>query len=200
MKRRVFDNEAKKRIAELVSGVLTILPFNAYERVDLRFEHIGEGTFTDIKIGAVNRAPYILIVNINWYETADEEDIRFLIRHEARHLYQRNQVEMLQTGKPLFETRDTVMQWARNLASGNYIENTPETELQYFQQLCEFDAYCFATFVSNVERVTPQGCNIQYTNYPGIGEAMVQQVAKMIQATPYENILKYREFFIKQRA
>ncbi|MBE6006012.1 MAG: hypothetical protein E7238_02430 [Sarcina sp.] len=200
MKKRVFDNEAKMRIADLVRGVLTILPFNAYERVNLRFEYIGEGTFVDTKIGAVNSAPYNLTINIDWYETAEEEDVRFLIRHEARHLYQRNQVEMLREGKPLVENRNTVLQWARNLSPGNYISNTPETEIQYFRQPCEFDAYCFATFISNAERVTAKGCNIQYTDYPGIGDVMAQQVVKMIQATPYENLLKYREFFSKQRA
>ena len=193
MKKRTFDTAAKQKIKRLTESALSILPFAG--SIDYRYEHVGGGTFTDTKIGAVNRNPNILIVNIEWYESADEQDIRDIIHHEARHLYQWYQVNKYRSGIKTDENERIVKQWSDNLLPGNYICNTPRTEIQYFKQPVEFDAYCYSTFLRAIESCDANG-NISgsYVDYPGIGDELIRQVTQNIQSfSSIDEIMKIQK-------
>lgn len=107
----------------------------------IRFERIGEGTFHDAKISCVVRDS-CLIVNIDWFTAADSQDIKYLIWHEMRHMYQQRQVSNLDNGGKLTEPRQVVQQWKHEFQ--NYIPNTEQTENAHFHQSIEFDAYVFS--------------------------------------------------------
>ncbi len=84
MSNRVFDESAKQRIAALVKGALAIVPYD--KQITIKFERVGAGTFDNQIIGAVCRNSHTIIVNVDWYENTTDDDIKFLLRHEARHI------------------------------------------------------------------------------------------------------------------
>lgn len=197
-KKRIFDALAERRIYALVRGALAIVPFDKDIHIGFKYEHVGEGTFSDINIGAVNRAPYVIVVNIDWYETAEERDVKFILRHEARHLFQRNQIEKLASGKKTEVDPSIIRQWALNF--DHYISNTPFTERLHFQQPCEIDAYVYATFIEATETMTSDEIDFSYTDYPVIGDLVANRVAEILKQTPVEDRRKYHDFFSIQRA
>ena len=160
----------------IIKGALALWDYN--DIVEITYERIGEGTFFDKNIGAVNRDPAKIIVNIDWYESAKERDMKGLLRHEARHLYQRSQVRKYREGLPISEEPIKIEEWEKNFRS--YIPNTPMTEVQYFMQACEYDAYVYSTFLDLVEHYKKGTINIQITQYPGIADDLEREVSEKL--------------------
>lgn len=196
MSNRVFDESAKQRIAALVKGALAIVPYD--KQITIKFERVGAGTFDNQIIGAVCRNSHTIIVNVDWYENTTDDDIKFLLRHEARHMYQMSQIEKLHTGEETQEKVETIQQWAYEFM--HYISNTPGKEIQHFQQECEQDAYVFATFIANVENMDSEGVNLSWVDYPGIGDQIRDRVMYLFQKTPQEILMQYRDYYKAQRA
>lgn len=95
---------------------------------DGNIERTGSGTFQDRRIGAGARGQeHKLIVNLDWYETTDELDLRYLIWHEVTHLYQWSQIEKLESRYKLSKTEDKVLKWKYEIC--NYISNEPKKDL-----------------------------------------------------------------------
>ena len=200
MIKRQFNENAKRNMMALVQGVLIILPFDAMARIQYRYERIGEGKFTDIKTPVVTSIPYILTVNIDWYESADEYDVKLMLRHEARHLYQQNQIEKLSLGKPVAEDANMILQWDNEFIPDNYVSNMPGKEREHFTQACEIDAYVFASFICNTETIRDDGsCSLSIVQYPFIGDIVEQRVIHMLHTTPMENLQKYRDLYSRQK-
>lgn len=195
MSNRVFDESAKQRIVALVKGALAIVTYD--KQITIKFERVGAGTFDNQIIGAVCRNSHTIVVNVDWYKNTSDDDIKFLLRHEARHMYQMSQIEKYQTGEKTQEKLETIRQWAYEFT--HYIPNTPGTEVQHFQQACELDAYVFATFIANVENMGSEGVNLSWTDYPGIGDQIRDSVMYLFQSTPQENLMQYRDFYKSQK-
>lgn len=146
MKKREFNllitpGEIKK----LTTLAKTHLPPLGFEE-NLKFERVGEGTFDEVKIGAVAQGPqHTLVINIDWYETTDEQDIKYIIWHEMRHLYQWSQIEKMHRNIPLNESEKIIQKWEYEML--RYTPNTPATEEKHMKQEMEIDAYTFALYM-----------------------------------------------------
>jgi len=134
-----------KEVMDIVNQALNHLPALGFTPT-LSFERVGQGTFDNKMIGAVANGPaHKITVNIDWYESTDEQDLHYLIWHETRHLYQWSQIEKMHTGKPCLDALKVIQQWEYELK--NYIYNTPRTEYAHMKQDMEIDAYSFAVFM-----------------------------------------------------
>lgn len=132
-------------IKVLTEKALNHLPPLGFD-VKIKFQRIGQGEFENTKIGAVAQGPsHTLVVNTDWYETTSEQDIKYIIWHEMRHMYQWSQIEKLHNSQHFEETTNIISQWQNELV--NYIKNTPETEERHMKQEMEIDAYAFALYM-----------------------------------------------------
>lgn len=134
-----------KEVMDIIDQALSHLPTLGF-RPTLSFERVGEGTFDNKMIGAVTNGPsHRITVNIDWYESTDDQDLHYLIWHETRHLYQWSQIEKMHMGQPYLDDLKVIRQWEYELK--NYIYNTPTTEFAHMKQDMEIDAYSFAVFM-----------------------------------------------------
>lgn len=186
---RGLNKKGKSYVESIIKGTLALWDYN--DKVEIIYERIGEGTFTNDKIGAVNREPATIVVNINWYETAEERDIKGILRHEARHLYQRSQVRKYLEGLPISEDPKKIEEWAKNFQF--YIPNTPMTEVQHFKQACEYDAYVYSTFLDSVEHYKNGTFNMQIIQYPGIADALEREVGAKLNKMSEREIKMLKE-------
>ena len=127
---------------------------NLTSAIDVKVESIGEGTFHDTQIGCVARG-FTLIVNSDWFTSASNQDIKYIIWHEIRHMHQLQQIELLKEGQSCNENRSVVSRW--QLEWSNYVSNTPETEAHHFRQHIEIDAYAFALAMLFIYLPNPDG-------------------------------------------
>lgn len=134
-----------KEVMNIVNQALGYLPPLGFEPL-LSFERVGQGRFDNIKIGAETNGPsHKIIINIDWYESTDEQDLHYIIWHETRHLYQWSQIEKMYMGKPCLDDLKVIKQWDYEMR--NYISNTPATEYKHMKQDMEIDAYSFAVYM-----------------------------------------------------
>lgn len=134
-----------KEVMDIVDQALHHLPELGF-RPTLSFERVGQGTFDNKMIGAVASGPsHRITVNIDWYESTDEQDLHYLIWHETRHLYQWSQIEKMHMGQTYLDDLKVIRQWEYEIK--NYIYNTPATEYAHMKQDMEIDAYSFAVFM-----------------------------------------------------
>ena len=115
--------------------------------IDVDAESRGEGTFLNDKIPCVAK-DRTLVVNMDWFNKTSEKDIIYIIWHEARHFYQRQQVEAFQKGLICIEELDTLITWEEEFNS--YVPNTAITEQKHFSQKIEMDAYAFASAMAAI--------------------------------------------------
>lgn len=74
----------------------------------------------------------------------EEQDIKYIIWHENRHMYQWSQIEKLDKGERFFETKKIIEKW--KYETYHYIPNTPATEYRHMKQEIEIDAYALYIF------------------------------------------------------
>lgn len=143
--KRSFNATSKGNVEKLIEKAKTFLPA-APMPLEVIFEHIGEGTFYEKSNGAVfSPSRKAIVINIEWYEHAEEQDLKYLIWHETRHAYQRTQIGLYQQGLPTDEVRKRVKKWAYEFE--HYIQNSPEYEQAHMNQDIEIDAYAFALYL-----------------------------------------------------
>jgi len=191
---RAMDDAACARLWRFIKGNCDLMHIDSL--LEVRYERIGKGCFVDNKIGAVSRKPCTIIVNVDWYETTNEFDIRYILRHETRHLYQFNQIEKLHQGKPIEQSPEVILKWEREF--NQYISNTPATEKAHFEQSCEFDAYVYASFAESVATLKDDGCQILLPGHKYIMGAVEQAVTAQLAKTPGPVLRLYRDIFAAQ--
>lgn len=147
----------KNQIANIAK--LLILPAKHHlpslkEDIEIKVESVGEGTFHDKKIGCVTRG-FTLVINSDWFTSADNQDIKYIIWHEVRHMYQQQQIKQLVENQACSENIAVVNQWANEW--NHYIPNTAATENHHFEQRIEVDAYAFALAMLFIYLPNPDG-------------------------------------------
>lgn len=177
----------KSQIANIAK--LLILPAKHHlssltEDIEIEVESVGEGTFLDTKIGCVTRG-FTLVINSDWFTSVDNQDIKYIIWHEIRHMYQLQQTKQLVGYQPCCESISVVNQWLYEW--NNYIPNTVETETEHFKQHIEIDAYAFALAMLFLYMPNPDGS--VDIGLPPVIEAEVfekaQQLVKVMQRAQY---------------
>ena len=144
-KERQYNESLKEEISKLVETAKAYLPEDTLP-FDVIFERIGDGTFQDVFIGAVfSSIKQAIIINADWYESTDEQDIKYLVWHETRHAYQKTQIEKQKQGFPTSEARKRIKKWKWEFE--NYIPNELNTEEAHMTQDIEIDAYAFAVYL-----------------------------------------------------
>lgn len=139
----IFDS--RNEVAKIIDLALEHLPPLNFD-YKLSFERTGKGTFDSKIIGAVANGPeHKITVNIDWYETTDNQDLYYILWHETRHLYQWSQIEKMHTALPVQDDVSVINEWENNLR--HYISNTKETETAHMKQEVEIDAYSFAVYM-----------------------------------------------------
>ena len=122
--------------------------------IAIRIEAVGDGTFVDTKIGCIARG-YTIIINRDWFTSTTSQDIKYLIWHEVRHIYQKNQIDRLFEHKQTHEKTEVLLRWQFEFS--NYIPNTPSSEVAHFNQHIEIDAYAFALAMLFIYDANPDG-------------------------------------------
>ena len=94
-----------------------------------------------------------LYVNSDWLQqqsnTPDETEVRMLIYHEIRHLYQRLEMKNFRERKSTKEPLSILLKWLYELE--HYQRNEGGvTTLRYYSQSIEIDAYAFAVYLLNI--------------------------------------------------
>lgn len=141
----MIESKAKQIIESTFSNVLTALNYPNYPIV-FRYEKIG-GRFLTID----NSAEYdsknrTVFINEDWANNRIETfpyDLYYISAHEARHVYQHIQIELLLSNNTIREDRKLIETWMNNFR--NYIRNQGgNTIAPYHRQPVEVDADAFA--------------------------------------------------------
>ncbi len=99
--------------------------------------------------------PSRLRINLDWFETSDEQNLKYIVWHEVRHLYQLAQIEKSESDSSNYEDLQTVNQWKNNF--DHYIYNTKGTIIAHMNQEIEIDAYSFAVYMLFKYCANPDG-------------------------------------------
>lgn len=100
-----------------------------------------------------------ILGNKTWFELAEEDkedDIRFFVIHELRHVYQHMQIEKLKAGEQVTEDIDVIKRWDDEFE--HYILNRgdPESRKANLMQEVEMDANGYAMAVLRSLHYTEQ--------------------------------------------
>lgn len=130
---------------------------------------------------------YYMDVNSNWYKSAEEWEVMFILRYETRRIYQIDQIGKLNRGEPVSKDKNTIRQWEDNYK--NYIPNTKATRHKHFNQACEIDAYSYAKLMEAVDMrnaddsraATPKNYSYPYSQCPGMEKVIEDIVDRMFE-------------------
>jgi len=129
----VFDMDAIRRIYDIVHGTLSVFSLEFSSPIGVVIEEIIEAKeFSALKYRTFIRNSHTLIVNRDWYENAEEKEIKFFLRYEAMHLYQKEQIEKMRG-----EAQTSIDEGTKNLWED--------------KNKWEIDAYAFAVAIEAIE-------------------------------------------------
>jgi hypothetical protein len=122
--------------------------------ITIKLEPIGERFKTKDNAAELSVSSGILFVNSDWLKSMrsnpDETEVRLLIYHEMRHVYQRPEIEKLKKGIPTTENLPIIYQWEKEFS--HYQRNEGGgSELGYYKQFIEIDAYAFGIYLLNMD-------------------------------------------------
>lgn len=121
-----------------------------------------------------------LYVNSDWLQqqrnNPDETEVRMLIYHEIRHLYQRLEVKNFREGKSTKEPLPVLLKWQYELT--HYQRNEGgATTLRYYSQSIEIDAYAFAVYLLIMDLEKGERLSLDTRSIPDEIDSAVRQRA-----------------------
>lgn len=124
-----------------------------------------------------------LYVNQDWLWQqsllGDETEVRLLIYHEMRHIYQREEVKKRQLAQPLKEPLPLVLKWEYELTHYQRNEGGVSTA-KYYQQSIEIDAYAFAICLLNMDVEMGEKLSLNTSSIPDeIDRAVLHRVREI---------------------
>ena len=141
----MVDPNAKRIIENSFRDAMSLLKMSA-ETIQFQYEPIG-GRFKTME-NSMETNPTTVFVNENWANECIlnyQFDLFFLPAHEARHQYQKLQIEKFCKGLQTNEDPELIQSWINN--NKDYKRNEgPESFPAYITQPVEVDANAFANF------------------------------------------------------
>lgn len=142
----MIDDSIKKRLRGYFDEAcqeLKIIDSTAY---DFQFEKIGQRFATEEN--SAELAGNVLYINEDWIESIlknkDEVDLRFIMYHEVRHIYQRSVIDDFDKRGKSCELPATIEAWKRDLAGYVRNEGDAKSQMANISQSIEIDANAFA--------------------------------------------------------
>ena len=143
----MVDEKAREIIETTFHDAIKVLGLSSiqydfsYEKMGVRFRSIDNAAEVDNE----NRNVYINEDWANHRVKEFEDDLYYIMAHEARHVYQEIIMGMYKSGQQTDEQDELVKSWINN--KNNYIQNQGGSTVKpYYCQPLEVDADAFANF------------------------------------------------------
>jgi hypothetical protein len=144
------EKKLHRKIQEMTKRSLGILGLP--NNISIFFESIGD-RFQTLE-NASELEGNKLYVNIDWLNLMEtqnnESEIRLLIYHEMRHVYQISQITKWRNRQQVKEDLVTITRWEAEFSQ--YRRNVGNSStLFYYRQFVEIDAYAFGIYLLNLD-------------------------------------------------
>ena len=144
------NNKLLWRIQNLAKRSMEILKLS--NNISIVLEPMGN-RFRSLE-NAAEIGDSVLHVNLDWLRTMDEQgkesEIRLLIYHEIRHVYQHSEISKLKNKQQTEESQMTIARWELEFNQYHRNEGGAST-IRYFSQFIEIDAYAFGMYLLNLD-------------------------------------------------
>lgn len=117
-----------------------------YTKIQFKYEGIGNRFQTSMNSCETDGQTFY--INEDWADEVEKNndvyDFQFLMYHEARHIYQKDEIQRFLMHETTKESPLVILSWKAD--NNHYIRNegTPQSEFQNKQQSIEIDADAFA--------------------------------------------------------
>lgn len=155
------DKEIIKRIINRVSEDLQIGTIN------IEYEAIGKRFQTESNAAETSALSKIIYINSDWVknhtQNIDQTELKAILYHEVRHLYQMSEINKFELGEKTKESSEIIKKWRDNFS--NYIRNINEN-IDYYKQPVEIDAIAYAFYLMNIDAQTDKDLSLSTTSIP----------------------------------